>query len=147
MKFFLYPSDGVAYGSLLFTPCKEFAELKKARVLVIDDVTGENGGILLKEEAKRLVGDCHGKISFTLAEQLTDGKNNTPFQFRLGMKPQSENSVHRIAKGVLSPDARLDILTSTVRKQDGKTKVGYDIVLVPTSSFKGRKGAEAIASR
>ena len=40
-------------------------------------------------------------------------------------------------------DARLETLTSTVKRQEGKSKVGYDIVL-PTSSFKGRKGADAI---
>jgi hypothetical protein len=39
-------SDGAAYGSLVFTPCKEFKELKNLRVLVVDDATGENGGIL-----------------------------------------------------------------------------------------------------
>ena len=96
------PSDGAAYGSLLFTPSQKFSELKKVRVLIVDDLTGENGEILPREDAKRLVGDCYGKISPTLAQELTD-KENTPFQFRLGMKPQEENPVHRIGKGTLSP--------------------------------------------
>ncbi len=43
----LYPkaSDGAAYGSLVFTPCQSFKEVD-ARVLIIDDETGLNGGIM-----------------------------------------------------------------------------------------------------
>src|SRR4028118_544753 len=56
----VYPnmSDGAAYGSLLFTPCKDFKELKNLRILVVDDETGENGGVIPNEQAKSLVGDC-----------------------------------------------------------------------------------------
>jgi hypothetical protein len=130
-------------------PCQKFSVLQKVRILVIDDTTGENNGILPTEQAKRLVGDCHGKMSLSLAEQLTERKN-VPFQFRLGIKPQEESSVYRIAKGTLAPVgvapcrvARLETLTSTVRRHEGKTKIGYDLIL-PTSSFKGRKGQDAI---
>ncbi len=126
------PSDGAAYGSLLFTPCQKFSVLNKVKVLVIDDTTGDSNGILPVEEAKRLVGDCYGKMSVSLAKQLTE-RNNAPFQFRLGIKPQKESPVTRIGKGTLAPDSRLG----------DKTKIRYELIL-PTSSFKGRKGQDAI---
>jgi hypothetical protein len=137
------PSDRIAYGSLPFTPNRTFHELQQMRVLVIDDGTGENGGILPNEVARRLVGDCHGKLSLDMAQQLT-GRDDTPFQFRLGIRPQEGNQFYRIAKGTLASDSRLDSLTSTVSYQTGRAKLGYDLVL-PTSAFKGRKGEQSIA--
>jgi hypothetical protein len=133
----IYPnaSDGAAYGSLLFTPCRDFKELKNLRLIVIDDATGENGGFLPLDVAKNLVGDCYGKISLDLAEELT-GNSNTPFQFRLGIKEQEKNPVARIAKGTLAP-FRLEQVGEALIRDNGKT--GYDMVLA-TSSFKGRKG-------
>ncbi len=136
------PSDGAAYGSLPFTPCQKFSQLERVRVLVIDDSTGENNGILPREQAKKLVGDCHGKLSLELAEQLT-GRKNAPFQFRLGIRPQQGCEVYRIAKGTLAPEPRLETLTSRVLRLGNKIKTGYDLIL-PTSSFKGRKGTQAI---
>lgn len=144
----VYPnlSDGAAYGSLIFTPCKSFSEVS-IRVLVVDDETGANGGMMPTEDAKNLVGDCYGKLSPDLVEKLT-GKQNTPFQFRMGIKPQAENDVHRIAKGTFAP-ANLDNLGEPFirsgKTQSGEliTKTGYDMV-VATSSFKGRKGEDAI---
>ena len=144
----VYPnmSDGAAYGSLVFTPCKEFKELKNLRVLVVDDATGENGDILPNEQAKKLVGDCYGRMNFDIARELT-GAANIPFQFRMGIKPQSGNEVHRIAKGTLAPSRVLVNLgqPKLSRAPDGslKTKTGYDLVLA-TSSFKGRKDESAI---
>lgn len=84
----VYPnkSDGAAYGSLVFTPCRSFKE-ESVRVLIVDDATGENGGIMPPDQAKKLVGDCYGKISRDLAVELT-GKPHTPFQFRMGIKPK-----------------------------------------------------------
>lgn len=144
----VYPnkSDGAAYGSLVFTPCKSFSE-QSVRVLIVDDVTGENGGMMPPEDAKKLVGDCYGRISRDLAQELT-GKQNTPFQFRMGIKPQAENNVYRIAKGTLAP-ANLESLSEPFirsgKTESGSliTKTGYDLVMA-TSSFKGRKGADAI---
>ena len=99
----VYPeaSDGAAYGSILFTPCKTFQELT-VRTLIVDDSTGNTSkdgsqNLLPPAIAKNLVGDCHGKISPELAEQLT-GSQDTPFQFRLGIKPQTTSPVARIAK-------------------------------------------------
>jgi len=182
----LYPnaSDGAAYGSLVFTPNQQFSEQKNVRILVVDDSVenlGQNGGLIPIDEALKLVGDCHGKISTALADELT-GKKDTPFQFRLGIKPQEGNDVYRIGKGTLAPlslenlgqpllgklkngvTTNPDIMPSRVlnisrcatNEPSGRLgimsgenlgstqiKVGYDLVL-PLSSFKGRKGAEAI---
>ncbi len=171
----LYPnlSDRTAYGSLPFTSNRSFNELR-AKILVIDDGTGENGGILPPELARRLVGDCYGKLSYELAERLTE-VNDTPFQFRIGIKPQQGNEVYRIAKGTLAPDPRIgdsgiDILDwsrswatqrwletankrerelladyfSSNRRSDIRTVLSQLDMVLATSSFKGRKGAEAI---
>ena len=129
----VYPnvSDGAAYGSLIFTPCQSFEEID-VRVLIVDHETGANGGILPVDMAKELSGDCRGKISTYMAEKLT-GVDDTPFQFRLGVKPQAESSVHRIAKGTLAPDNLKELTGSQAVAQ-----TGYDLIL-PTSSFKGRK--------
>ena len=144
----VYPnmSDGAAYGSLVFTPCKDFKELLNLRVLVVDDATGENGGIIPNEQAKRLVGDCYGRMNPDIARELT-GAADTPFQFRMGIKPQDGNEVHRIAKGTLAPSRELENLgqpkVSRIPEGSLKTKIGYDLVLA-TSSFKGRKDESAI---
>ena len=129
----IYPkaSDGAAYGSLVFTPCQSFEEID-AKVLIVDHETGANGGIIPTDMAKGLVGDCWGKISIDIAEKLT-GVDDTPFQFRLGIKPQAESSVYRIAKGTFAPD-NLDDLTGS----QAVNNTGYDLI-IPTSSFKGRK--------
>ncbi|MBE9128707.1 MULTISPECIES: hypothetical protein [unclassified Coleofasciculus] len=139
----IYPvmSDGAAYGSLVFTPCKDFKELKDVRILVVDDETGENGGVMPNEEAKRMTGDCYGRMTPDMAEKLT-GRTNTPFQFRMGISPQEGNDVYRIAKGTLAPSNKLESLGEPriTKNPDGSTKVktGYDLVIA-TSSFKGRK--------
>jgi hypothetical protein len=58
------------------------------------------------EQAKRLVGDCYGRMNPDIARELT-GAANIPFQFRMGIKPQDGNEVHRIAKGTLAPSRDL----------------------------------------
>lgn len=144
----VYPvlSDGAAYGSLVFTPCKDFKELKDVRILVVDDETGENGGVMSHEKAQRMVGDCYGRMTPELGQVLT-GNGNIPFQFRIGIKPQDGNDVYRIAKGTLAVSNQLEALGQPRLSQlpDGttKVKVGYDLVLA-TSSFKGRKDKSKI---
>ncbi|MEO0934129.1 MAG: hypothetical protein AAFY21_10365, partial [Cyanobacteria bacterium J06641_2] len=138
------PSDGAAYP-LPFTPCRSFHELHNARVLVIDDVTGDSGGIIATSDAKKLVGDCKGLIDFDFAR----ANNIEPraFQFRLGIRPQEQSHVMRIAKGTLAPE-RLDKVGESKLKMSRakgtvKARTGYDMILA-TSSFKGRKGRNAI---
>ena len=140
------PSDGAAYP-LPFTPCQSFHELRDVRVLVIDDVTGENGNVIAVNDARKLVGDCKGLIDRDFA--ISNNIQPRAFQFRLGIKPQQESAVMRIAKGTLAP-ARLDKLGESSFRMSGKlkdgtlrSKIGYDMVLA-TSSFKGRKGEDAI---
>jgi len=140
------PSDGAAYP-LPFTPCQSFHELRNVRILVVDDGTGNNGGVIANDDAKKLVGDCKGLIDKNFA--VSNNINVRTFQFRLGIKPQRESPVMRIAKGTLAP-AQLDKLGESFFPMDGnvrdgtlRSQVGYDMVLA-TSSFKGRKGEDAI---
>ena len=120
---FPIPSDGAAYGSIPFTDCRNFHEVTEAKVAIVDDVTGENSLGLEPHLAKRLVGDCYGQIDRTLHIAI-EGEENTPFQFRIGIREQP-TTVARIAKGTLSPKDLSDL--------------GVDVVLAK-SSFKGRKG-------
>ena len=140
----LYPevSDRVKYGGLPFTGNKSFHELKNLRILIVAHETGENGGIIPKEQAKKLVGDGAGKISPEIGEDLV-GSRRKPFQYRMGIKPQKDSKVYRIGKGTLAPDARLNQLTSEVVQDGLGYKTGYDLVL-PTANFKGRSGADKI---
>ncbi len=140
------PSDGAAYP-LPFTPCRSFHSLENVRILVVDDVTGENGGAIATSDAKKMVGDCKGLIDHDFV--FSNNIQPRAFQFRIGVKPQLYCPVMRIAKGTLAP-ARLDkIFQSSFRissnTNDGtiRSKFGYDMVLA-TSSFKGRKGEDAI---
>ncbi|MEM7556319.1 MAG: hypothetical protein AAF378_19905 [Cyanobacteria bacterium P01_A01_bin.84] len=144
----LYPnsSDGAAYP-LAFTPCLSFHELHNVRVLVVDDVTGENGDVINKDNAKQLVGDCKGLIDSYFAK--ANNIKQRAFQFRLGIKPQEASPVMRIAKGTLAPSI-LDRLGESSFSISGSTtddtfraKFGYDMVLA-TSSFKGRKDKDSI---
>ena len=144
----LYPNphDGAAYP-LPFTPCQSFHELRDVRVLIVDDVTGENGDVIATNDALRMVGDCKGLIDRNFA--ISNNLQPRAFQFRLGVKPQQESRVMRIAKGTLAP-IRLDKLGESSFRMSGKlkdgtlrSKIGYDMVLA-TSSFKGRKGEDAI---
>lgn len=144
----LYPvaSDRTAYGSLPFTPCLSLQEVT-ASVLVVDDITGSNGGLFSVSQAKEWVGDCFGRISSSLCEVLT-GQCKKPFQFRLGIKPQENCAVYRLAKGTLAASDLDKLIPSSdveISQRGGRiyTHTGFDLVL-PSSSFKGRKGEEAI---
>ncbi|MDJ0733556.1 MAG: hypothetical protein QNJ47_05610 [Nostocaceae cyanobacterium] len=140
------PSDAAAYP-LPFTPCRTFHELKNVRILVIDDVNGNNDGVIANDDAKKLVGDCKGLIDRDFA--ASNNIEVRTFQFRIGIKSQKESPVMRIAKGTLAP-AQLNKLGESFLRIGGSvkegnlhSKIGYDMVLA-TSSFKGRKGEDAI---
>ena len=126
-RIFPLPSDAAAYGSNVFTECNRFHCVENAKVLVIDDETGENGFGLDPEQAKRLVADCQGKIDNQLHKDLGN-EAHRPFQFRFGTNPQTNDPVHRLAKGTLAPR---DLSQYT----GGES---FDLIL-PTSSFKGRR--------
>ncbi|NJO94127.1 MAG: hypothetical protein HC820_06800, partial [Hydrococcus sp. RM1_1_31] len=114
--------DRGAYGSILLGSCKD-AIYKEMNVLVVDDATGENGGILPNGLAWRQVGDCHGKISPSLALELSETVEQV-IQHRLGIPDQ-----FRFAKGTLAPK-NLNQLPYL------KGNPQLDLIL-PTSSFKG----------
>jgi hypothetical protein len=114
--------DRGAYGSIFLGSCSN-AIYKEMNILVVNDATGENGGILPNHVAWRQVGDCHGKISTTLATELS-GTIEHVIQHRLGIPDQ-----FRFAKGTLAPKDLSQL-------QSLKPNTTLDLI-VPTSSFKG----------
>jgi hypothetical protein len=114
--------DRGAYGSIFLGSCQN-AIFKEMNVLVVDDASGENGEILPNQIAWRQVGDCHGKISTTLATELS-GTIEHVIQHRLGIPDQ-----FRFAKGTLAPK---DLSQLPYKK----TNTNIDLI-IPTSSFKG----------
>ncbi|MCL1474673.1 hypothetical protein [Argonema antarcticum] len=132
------PHFGAAYGSNMFTPCKSFEEREKLKVLVVDASTGENGDILTKEEAIKLIGDGDGKIDKRLHESLGNA-SNTPFQTRFGIKARQVgldpdestpvNGTWQLGKGTFAP-----------RDLSGIGN-GYDLI-ISTDQLKGRKNQE-----
>ena len=136
------PSDRIAYGSLPFTPCLTVKKLT-ARILIIDDETGENGGHFNRGEALNWVGDCFGRVSKTLCDALI-GQVDRPFQFRLGISPQPDSPVYRIAKGTLAPtnlDSLIPYQSIDVSHHHNNIHAHIDTIdlVLPLSSFKGRK--------
>ena len=109
--------DRGAYGSLFLGGCSK-AVTKTLNVLVVDDSNGENGGVISNDLAWRQVGDCHGKISPTLARELS-GTSEQVIQHRLGFLDQN-----RFAKGTFAP-------------KDLSYLPGDIDLIIPTSSFKG----------
>lgn len=121
-------SFGAAYGSLLFSSCQNFQEFSNLRVLVVDDETGECGGVLPPEKALQLVGDGDGRIDAQLHEAL-EIPSGTQFQVRGAIKAQPDSGVKatQLIKGTLAP---LDL------SQVGN---GCDLVLSKSQLGKGRK--------
>ena len=127
---------GAAYGSLLFGECKYFAEVEDIKVLVVNDETGECGGILPEEQALLLVGDGDGRIDHKLHERLGNIPA-TQFQIRGIIKSQVEKNgqlfkqkginANQTIKGTLVPVNLSDIGS------------GYDLVLSKSQLGKGRK--------
>lgn len=133
-QIFPNPSDGAAYGSNVFTECNSFCEIEDAKVLIIDDETGANGIGLDAEEAKKLVDDCYGFIDKDIHKQMGN-PDNTPFQFRLGTNPQENDPVHRLGKGTVAP--------RDIKKKLEEQGINEPLdIILPKSSFKGRKGEE-----
>ncbi|PSB02350.1 hypothetical protein, partial [Merismopedia glauca] len=80
--------DRGAYGSIFLGECRH-AINEKLNILVVDDATGENGGIIKPEQAFKLVGDCYGQISPELYSSLTEKKPGEEYrvvQHRFGWR-------------------------------------------------------------
>ena len=114
--------DRGAYGSIFLGACHN-AIARELNVLVVDDSTGANGGILPDDVAWRQVGDCHGKCSPALARELSDTIEHV-IQHRMALPEEM-----RFAKGTLAPK---DLTQLPSRHPD----TPIDLI-VPTSSFKG----------
>ncbi|HEY9849824.1 MAG TPA: hypothetical protein V6D28_10220 [Leptolyngbyaceae cyanobacterium] len=128
------PDHACRYGSLLVSSCTQGAQFldssednQTLKVKIVDSQSD-----ISKEKAlakKWQTGDCHGKISPVLAEQL-GAIHNRPFQFRMAwLKEWSQEDcqtpeISFLAKGTLLPDAELT------------DNAGYDIIL-DRSSIKG----------
>lgn len=123
--------DRGAYGSIFLGSCQN-AIKTKLNILVVDDQTGENGGVLPDKLAFRQVGDCHGKISLQLAMQLSQTTNKV-IQHRLGFLESN-----RFGKGTLAPKdlTNLSYINSNSNSNLNSNQPKIDLI-IPTSSFKG----------
>lgn len=128
--------DRGAYGSIFLGSC-ENALTEELSILVVDDATGENSGVINNKQARRLTGDCYGQISTDVYNRLTNRENDTkaPYrviQHRFGWTSQdSDDTQFRFGKGTLKPN-NLDDL----RYLEPNNKPKIDLIL-PLSSFKG----------
>jgi hypothetical protein len=126
--------DRGAYGSIFLGACKN-AVNEKLNILVVDDATGENAGILSNEDAWKLVGDCYGQISPWLYDKLTRRQGQEDYhvvQHRFGWREgDGDDNQYRFGKGTLRPYnlKKLDYVNKTDTPQ-------IDLIL-PLSSFKG----------
>lgn len=119
------PLHNGAYGSLFVGDCKHSYQ-GKATYLVVDDKTGENGGILPNDLAYKLVGDSHGKVAAQFAKEKWSDTYSHLLQFRLG-----DLSEDVYAKGVLAP--------KRLEQYFGDNPLGQKVdFILPTSSFKGK---------
>ena len=126
--------DRGAYGSIFLGDCKNTIN-QQLNILVVDDTTGENGGILPDDVAYKLVGDCYGQISTELYDRLTkreeqEDKSYRVIQHRFGWRSlDGEDIQYRFGKGTLRPH-QLERLPCA----KGTPKVD---LIIPLSSFKG----------
>jgi hypothetical protein len=130
--------DRGAYGSIFLGACKNSLH-EELNILVVDDSQekGENGGIIDREEAFKLVGDCYGQISTELYDKLTkrqeqSDKSYRVIQHRFGWKEtDGEDTKYRFGKGTLRPNK-----LNRLKYADQNNEPKIDIIL-PISSFKG----------
>jgi hypothetical protein len=114
---------------------------KPLSILIVDDETGENGGMLPNDVARELTGDCHGRMSQALAREYgleinpKSGATDAIVQFR-SVLPNFDNDpnapgTHKIAKGTL-----LGQDLSDLPWQLPQWELPPDLILAK-SSFKG----------
>ncbi|MBD2479438.1 hypothetical protein H6G79_31105, partial [Anabaena sp. FACHB-83] len=131
--------DRGAYGSIFLGSCKNSLN-ETLNILVVNDDSdpdkaGENGGILKRESAFKLVGDCYGQISTQLYDKLTKREEQQDYrviQHRFGWREgDGEDTKYRFGKGTLRPH-KLD----SVEYVNPQNEPKIDLIL-PLSSFKG----------
>ncbi|MEI2579958.1 hypothetical protein [Scytonema sp. PRP1] len=127
--------DRGAYGSIFLGECKNVIN-ERLNILVVDDATGENGGILDNEDAWKLVGDCYGQIATDLYDRLTkrqeqQDKSYRVIQHRFGWREgDGDDTKFRFGKGTLRPHNLNQLQYANLNKPK------IDLV-IPLSSFKG----------
>ncbi|MBW4633008.1 MAG: hypothetical protein KME30_14255 [Iphinoe sp. HA4291-MV1] len=126
--------DRGAYGSIFLGSCKN-AINAELNILIVDDSTGENGGIINNDQAYRLTGDCYGQISTELYQKLTghqEGDQYRVIQHRFGWTDKDGNDDKlRFGKGILRP-ANLDQILNYQNPNQPKIDL-----IIPLSAFKG----------
>jgi hypothetical protein len=128
--------DRGAYGSIFLGGCNN-AINEKLNILVVDDKTGNNGGVIDTDQALKLTGDCYGQIEPRLYDLLTgrelnSGKSYAVVQHRFGWREgDGKDSTFRFGKGTLRPH-QLDKLNYA----DPNITPQIDLI-IPLSSFKG----------
>ncbi|URD53579.1 hypothetical protein [Chroococcidiopsis sp. CCNUC1] len=128
--------DRGAYGSIFLGSC-ENAIAQELSILIVDDATGENSGVINNKQARRLTGDCYGQISTEVYNRLTHREIDTKaayrvIQHRFGWTSQDgDDTQFRFGKGTLKPN-NLDDL----KYLDPNNQPKIDLIL-PLSSFKG----------
>ncbi|MBD2440570.1 hypothetical protein [Nostoc sp. FACHB-110] len=131
--------DRGAYGSIFLGECKNSIH-EELNILIVDDSTeaqGENGGIIDKKVAFKLVGDCYGQISSQLYNLLTkreeqSDKSYRVIQHRFGWtEGDGEDTKYRFGKGTLRP-----YKIEKIKYANPNNKPKIDLIL-PLSSFKG----------
>ncbi|MCC5600606.1 hypothetical protein [Nostoc favosum] len=126
--------DRGAYGSIFLGACKN-AINEELNILIVDDSNGENGGVVDKQDAYKLVGDCYGQISTQLYNKLTKREEQQDYriiQHRFGWtEKDGQDTKYRFGKGTLRP-----YNLEKIRYADTNNEPKIDLVL-PLSSFKG----------
>ncbi len=133
----------INYGSILLTECKKLIS-RKMCIVIVDDEDPDIRDIVvptLPEEAlANLPGDSHGKISTDLAQQLTEGVDDSwatekkPIQIRVGIPNQYcwKGTVATVKGGLPKIVDAEDSVFTVAEAQS------YDLLL-PLSGFKGKK--------
>ncbi|MBE9210545.1 hypothetical protein IQ244_29390 [Nostoc sp. LEGE 06077] len=131
--------DRGAYGSIFLGECKNSIH-EELNILIVDDSTeaqGENGGILDKQFAFKLVGDCYGQISPQLYDKLTKREEQTDKSYRViqhrfsWKEGDGEDKKYRFGKGTLRP-----FNFAQIKYADTNNEPKIDLI-IPLSSFKG----------
>ncbi|WP_341531704.1 hypothetical protein WKK05_38995 (plasmid) [Nostoc sp. UHCC 0302] len=131
--------DRGAYGSIFLGACKNSIH-EELNILIVDDSTeaqGDNGGILDKQVAFKLVGDCYGQISTQLYDRLIkreeqSDKSYRVIQHRFGWREgDGEDTKYRFGKGTLRP-----YNFAQIKYADTNNEPKIDLI-IPLSSFKG----------
>ncbi len=131
----------INYGSILLTECKKLIS-RKMRIVIIDEEKDRDVIVptLPEETLANYPGDSHGKISAELAQELTEGVDDSwatekkPIQIRVGIPNQYcwKGTVVTVKGGlpkILDPE---DSAFTLAKAQS------YDLLL-PLSGFKGKK--------